>query len=126
MLDPEAPEERRDTIAAETRKLIESAGTLADADHWGMRKMSYEIQHRGESDYHLFRFSGENPLLEQLDHTLKITEGVLRFRIFATEADAPKITPPAAMIPGPGGGDPRGRGRDGGGRDGGERDRERE
>ena len=34
-----------------------------------------------EADYHLIQFRGPSALLEQLDHNLKITDGILRFRI---------------------------------------------
>jgi small subunit ribosomal protein S6 len=95
MLDPEAPDERRDEIADGARKRIESNGELKQADTWGMRKMAYEIRQRTEADYRIFRFATEGGLLDDLDHTLKITDGVLRFRIFKVDAATPMITPPA-------------------------------
>jgi small subunit ribosomal protein S6 len=99
MLDPEAPDKRRDEIADGARKRIESAGELKHADNWGMRKMSYEIRQRTEADYRFYRFETEGPVLEDLDHTLKITDGVLRFRIFRVDSSTPVITPPPAMQP---------------------------
>jgi small subunit ribosomal protein S6 len=95
MLDPEAPDERREEIANGARQRIESAGELKHADAWGMRKMAYEIRQRTEADYRFFRFASDGPLLNDLDHTLKITDGVLRFRIFKVDPGAPMITPPA-------------------------------
>jgi small subunit ribosomal protein S6 len=95
MLDPEAPDDRREEIAEGARKRIESAGELKHADSWGMRKMAYEIRQRTEADYRIFRFATDGPLLNDLDHTLKITDGVLRFRIFKVDPGAPMITPPA-------------------------------
>jgi small subunit ribosomal protein S6 len=108
MLDPEAPDERRAEIADGARKRIESAGELKHADSWGMRKMAYEIRQRTEADYRIFRFATDGPLLNDLDHTLKITDGVLRFRIFKVDPGAPMITPPAGTLGGRGG---RGEGR---------------
>lgn len=121
MLDPEAPDERRDQIAADARGRIESGGTLSAEKAWGMRKLAYEIKRRTEADYRFFRFATESPLLDELDHNLKITDGVLRFRIFKVAPDSPLIEPPppvslASSAPsrGPGGrrGGPGGRGRD--------------
>ena len=54
-----------------------------------MRKMAYEIRQRNEADYRYYRFQGETELLERLDHNLKIADGVLRFRIFKVDPDAP-------------------------------------
>jgi small subunit ribosomal protein S6 len=108
MLDPEAPDERREEIADGARQRIESGGELKHADSWGMRKMAYEIRQRTEADYRIFRFATDGPLLNDLDHTLKITDGVLRFRIFKVDPGAPMITPPAGTLSGRGG---RGEGR---------------
>ena len=73
----------------DARQRIESAGELKHADAWGMRKMAYEIQQRNEADYRFYRFQAESPLLDELDHTLKITDGVLRFRIFKVDPATP-------------------------------------
>ncbi len=99
MLDSAAPEERREQVAEETRKRIESDGALKQADTWGTRKLAFEIAQRTEADYRFYRFEGENELLRQLDHTLKITDGVLRFRIFKVEAGAPTSAPPPTAQP---------------------------
>jgi small subunit ribosomal protein S6 len=103
MLDPEAPDERRDQIVAEARSRIESAGTIKNDTAWGTRKMAFEIQRRTEADYRFFRFESEPPLLESLDHELKIADGVLRFRIFGVDPRSPVVVPPA---PTPGGAPP--------------------
>jgi small subunit ribosomal protein S6 len=94
MLDPEAPDERRDQIADEARQRIASGGELKHDQPWGMRKMAYEIRQRTEADYRFFRFEAQGTLLDELDHSLKITDGVLRFRIFKVDPDSPAIEPP--------------------------------
>src|SRR5919206_555906 len=94
MLDPEVPDERREQIASEARGRIESRGDLKHDTAWGMRKLAYEIRQRTEADYRFFRFEGEPPLLESLDHELKIADGVLRFRIFKVDPGTPMIVPP--------------------------------
>jgi small subunit ribosomal protein S6 len=99
MLDPEAPDTRREEIATCALQRIESAGELKHADDWGVRKMAYEIQRRNEADYRFYRFLAESPVLADLDHTLKITDGVLRFRIFKVDPDAPTNPPPASDRP---------------------------
>jgi small subunit ribosomal protein S6 len=116
MLDPETPDERRDQIASEARQRIESAGSLTAERAWGMRKLAYEIRQRTEADYRFFRFETESPLLDELDHNLKITDGVLRFRIFKVDPDSPVTEPPppvslASSAPSRGGGPRRGPGR---------------
>jgi small subunit ribosomal protein S6 len=99
MLDPEAPDGRRDEVAGETRERIESSGALKHADTWGTRKLAFEIRRRTEADYRFYRFEAGTELLEQLDHSLKITDGVLRFRIFKVDAHTPVIAPPPTAQP---------------------------
>jgi small subunit ribosomal protein S6 len=94
MLDPEVPDERRDEIAAETRRRIETDGTLKHDTSWGMRKLAYEIRQRTEADYRLFRFEGEGGVLDDLNHNLRIADGVLRFRIFKVDPRSPSVVPP--------------------------------
>jgi small subunit ribosomal protein S6 len=99
MLDPEAADDAREKVASDVRQQIEGAGTLDRADVWGLRKMAYEINKRTEADYRWMRFEAPNELLDSLDHNLKIADGVLRFRIFKVDPDAPVIVPPVAAAP---------------------------
>jgi small subunit ribosomal protein S6 len=94
MLDPEVADDRRDQIAVEARRRIESAGELKQERSWGLRKMAYEINQRTEADYRFFRFEKGGAVLDELNHNLKITDGVLRFRIFKVDPRAPVIDPP--------------------------------
>jgi small subunit ribosomal protein S6 len=104
LLDPESPEERRNAILGNIQQAIEDGGSMVGVYDWGQRKMTFEIDHRPEAEYHLFQFeANDNTLLERLDHNLKITDGVLRFRII-------RIKPgqPAPPVPGPTTGQERG------------------
>ncbi|HET6831418.1 MAG TPA: 30S ribosomal protein S6 [Solirubrobacterales bacterium] len=94
MLDPEAGDDRRDEIAAEVKAKLSAAGEIAHEANWGLRKMAYEIEKRESADYRFFKFSGGKELLDDLDHSLKITDGVLRFRIFKADPDSPEMVPP--------------------------------
>lgn len=94
MLDPQTGEEERERIASDARSRIESGGELKNDSNWGIRKMAYEIDRRGEADYRCYRFAAGKEVLDGLDHSLKITDGVLRFRIFKVDADSPSIVPP--------------------------------
>jgi len=99
MLDPGPDEAGRDTLAQDVRGRIENGGALKHENKWGLRKMAYEIAQRNEADYRWFRFEASNALLDELNHNLKIADGVLRFRIFKVDADAPVMVPPAVAAP---------------------------
>jgi ribosomal S6-like protein len=63
--------------------------------------MAYEIRLRTEADYRWYRFEAPPELLGQLDHNLKIADGVLRFRLFRVDPNSPVIAPPASGSPAP-------------------------
>jgi small subunit ribosomal protein S6 len=99
MLDPGPDEAGRDALAQDVRGRIEGKGTLKHENKWGLRKMAYEIEQRNEADYRWFRFEGPAELLDELNHNLKIADGVLRFRIFKVDADSPVMVPPSVAAP---------------------------
>lgn len=123
MLDPGLEESAREELAQQARGQIDSGGTLKHEDSWGLRKMAYEIEQRTEADYRWYRFEAGRKLLVDLDHNLKITDGVLRFRVFGVDPDAPVGSAPPAVgsAPPPRPGGERGRGGPRGDRD--DRDR---
>jgi small subunit ribosomal protein S6 len=89
LLDPNAPEGRDEQILGDVEQAIGAGGSLIGRHDWGVRRMTFEIDHRPEADYHLFQFEGETALLDRLNHMLKITDGVLRFRIIKLRAGTP-------------------------------------
>lgn len=101
MLDPGQDAPARDAVSKEVKGQIEADGALKHEKEWGLRKLAYEIAGRNEADYRWFRFEAPTALLEQLDHNLKIADGVIRFRIFKVGPETPIVAPPATAAPGP-------------------------
>jgi small subunit ribosomal protein S6 len=99
LLDPEAPEDRRSAVIEQVRSQIGSGGELKGDADWGMRRLSYEIDHRREAQYHLFQFVGTPEVLTQLDRSLAIDDSVLRHRIIRLTGEAPETTPRPAEEP---------------------------
>jgi small subunit ribosomal protein S6 len=96
LLDTTIEQERRDTILANVEDAIDRAGELVGRHDWGNRHTVYEVRKHSEADYHLIQFRGSPALLEQLDHNLKITDGILRFRIVKLRPGTP---PPPDLRP---------------------------
>ncbi|HWH45534.1 MAG TPA: 30S ribosomal protein S6 [Thermoleophilaceae bacterium] len=93
LLDPNAPDERREEIMAGVRSMIEASGTLVGEHDWGTRRMAYEIDKRPDAEYRLLQMEAEPELLDQLRHQLKITDGVLRSRTIRLKPGAPPPPP---------------------------------
>jgi small subunit ribosomal protein S6 len=96
LLDNTIEQERRDTILANVEDAIDRAGEIVGRHDWGIRPTVYEVRKHAEADYHLIQFRGSPALLEQLDHNLKITDGILRFRIIKLRPGTP---PPPDLRP---------------------------
>ena len=89
LLDPKAEDAQRAKIRTDVRSLIQSEGTLDESFEYGTRPLAYEIEKGTESEYDLFQFQGPPALLENLQRTLNITDGVIRFRIIKQTIGAP-------------------------------------
>jgi small subunit ribosomal protein S6 len=89
LLDPAIEDDRRDQILANVEHAIDRDGEIVGRHDWGVRTTAYEVRKHTDADYHLLQFRGSSALLEQLDHNLKITDGILRFRIIKLRPGTP-------------------------------------
>ena len=72
---------------------IAAGGEIVNSQDWGVRQTAYEIGHKTDAEYHLLQFHGTREVLETLQRTLRITDGVVRFRIIKLAPGTP--APPA-------------------------------
>ena len=86
MLDPKAEQATRTKIRSDVKAMIEQGGSIIGDHDYGNRKMAFEINHEANAEYDLVQFHGPNSVLEQLQRTLRITDGVTRFRIIKLRA----------------------------------------
>jgi small subunit ribosomal protein S6 len=98
LLDPGAPSDRQETILRDVQGLLESGGNVVGNYDWGTRRMTFEIDHRPDAAYHLLQFETEpgGALLERVDHSLKIMDGVLRHRIIRLKDGSPPPPMPSS------------------------------
>jgi len=79
-------------------------GSIERKDDWGLRPLAYRIDHQPDADYHLLQFKAPPTLIETLSHDLRITDGVVRFRVIknlpGTPA-APDSPPPVVASAAP-------------------------
>src|SRR3954465_6959279 len=89
LLDTSMEDTRRDQILANVEHAIEGNGEIVGRHEWGVRQTAYEVRKHTDAEYHLIQFHGPRELLEQLDHNLKITDGILRHRIIKLRPGTP-------------------------------------
>lgn len=105
LLSTAAPDEQRAKILADVESRITKAdGSIERQDDWGQRPLAYRIEHQPDADYHLLQFKAPPSLIEPLSHDLRITDGVVRFRVIknlpGTPA-APDSPPPVVATAAP-------------------------
>jgi len=105
LLSSAAPEEQRTKILSDVESAITSSqGSIERRDDWGARPLAYQIRHQPDADYHLLQFTAPPTLIETLSHDLRITDGVVRFRVIknlpGTPA-APDSPPPVVATAAP-------------------------
>jgi small subunit ribosomal protein S6 len=101
LLSMNAPEERRAKILADVETAISSGGgSIERKDDWGVRPLTFQIQHQPNAEYHLLQFTGPPSLLDSLNHSLRIDDGVLRFRIIKVlpGTPPPPDSPPPVLV----------------------------
>ncbi len=105
LLSTGAPEEQRTKILSDLETAITNAqGSIERRDDWGQRPMAYRINHQPDADYHLLQFTAPPTLIETLSHDLRITDGVVRFRVIKNlpgTPPAPESAPPVVATAAP-------------------------
>ncbi|HSZ06722.1 MAG TPA: 30S ribosomal protein S6 [Solirubrobacteraceae bacterium] len=90
LLDPQADESARAKIVADASAAVQAHGELLRHDEWGERQLTYPIDKKTSAEYHLLQFhAGATELLSDLDRSLRITDGVMRFRIIKLRPGVP-------------------------------------
>jgi small subunit ribosomal protein S6 len=100
LLDLQVEEPARAKIVADARAAIEAQGELLHYDEWGERPLTYPIERKSSAEYHLLQFhAGAPELLAALNRTLRITDGILRFRIIKLKPGVPDAPEMRAAAP---------------------------
>jgi small subunit ribosomal protein S6 len=98
LLDPELAEERANEIIQRIRDGVDAAkGSWDGHEPWGRRRLTYEINHKGEAVYHLLLFSAPVETLDEITRVLKITDGVLRHGAYRRVKDSAHQKAPAQV-----------------------------
>lgn len=95
LIDADAPSDTRSRIINDTTALINQHGDVKQTKDWGLRPTPYRIDHHEEATYQVFQFETSPETIEKLDRSLKLTEGILRFRLFQSESGDLPDSPPA-------------------------------
>lgn len=71
-----------------TRGIVSAGGQIVKVAPWGRRRLAYPIDRHREGSYHIILFEAPSDSIIELEHTLLITEEVLRHLITRVERPA--------------------------------------
>jgi small subunit ribosomal protein S6 len=86
ILRADLPEsEMRDRVQRVGAIVGEHGGEMTLEDHWGVRKMAYEIEKQTQGDYMLLRFKTGGAAVAEIDRFLRLDDQVLRHLVVVDE-----------------------------------------
>ena len=90
---PELDEEQVENTISRFQTIIgRTGGEVRDVNHWGRRKLAYEIEHRTDGYYVVMEFTTGERTLGELKRIVRVSDDVLRHMIV-------KLTPTYAHKP---------------------------
>jgi small subunit ribosomal protein S6 len=86
VLRPDVPDDRSQAVIDRTTRQITAAGgQITKVAPWGRRRLAYPIDRYREGSYHIILFHAPGDALAELEHSLLITEEVLRHLVTRDE-----------------------------------------
>jgi small subunit ribosomal protein S6 len=76
----DATDEEVDPLIDQIKGIITSGGGTVDkTEKWGVRRLAYRVQKRGEGQYILLQFTAGPELVKELERRLRVADMVLKF-----------------------------------------------
>ena len=86
VLSPDVPDDKSQAVIDKSTRLIVAAGgQIIKVAPWGRRRLAYPIDRHREGSYHIILFEAPSDAIVELEHTLLITEEVLRHLVTRVE-----------------------------------------
>ena len=86
IVKPELADADVQKIADRFKAVVEEkGGSVANAAKWDKRKLAYEIEGFKEGNYVLMNFEAEATVPQELNRLMRISDDVIRHRIFKIE-----------------------------------------
>ena len=89
VIRPDVPDDKSQAVIDRvTRQITAGGGQIIKVAPWGRRRLAYPIDRFREGSYHIVLFAAPGGLLTELEHSLLITEEVIRHLITRDERPA--------------------------------------
>jgi small subunit ribosomal protein S6 len=91
ILDPQVGEGQYEQAIEKYETYIkENGGEITQIDDWGLRRLAYtsaSLKNRRQGYYVIFQFAVEQTMIDALEQTIKLDDGVLRYLLTGVDGD---------------------------------------
>jgi len=86
VLSPDVPDDKSQAVIdRSTRQIVAAGGQIIKVAPWGRRRLAYPIGHHREGSYQIVLFEAPPEAISELEHSLLITEEVIRHLVTRVE-----------------------------------------
>jgi small subunit ribosomal protein S6 len=94
IIRPDVPDDKSQALVDRTtRQVVTAGGRIVKVAPWGRRRLAYPIDRHREGSYHIILFEAPTEAITELEHTLLITEEVLRHLVTRVERPTKAVRP---------------------------------
>ena len=72
-------DQMKDTVKKYVKVLKDAGAKIVNEEVWGLKKLSYQIQHKSTGFYNLLEYTAEPSVIDTLETEFRRDEGVMRF-----------------------------------------------
>lgn len=89
VIRPDVVDDRAQAILDRTTRTVSGAGgQIVKVSPWGRRRLAYPIDGHREGSYHIVLFDAPAEVVVEMEHSLNITEEVMRHMVVRSERPA--------------------------------------
>jgi small subunit ribosomal protein S6 len=89
VIRPDVADDRAQAVIDRTTRSVSgSGGQIVKVSPWGRRRLAYPIDGQREGSYHIVLFDAPAEVVAEIEHSLNITEEVMRHMVVKIERPA--------------------------------------
>lgn len=86
VIRPDVPDDKSQAVVDRTtRQIVAAGGQIVKVAPWGRRRLAYPIDRHREGSYQIVLFEAPSEAISELEHSLLITEEVIRHLVTRVE-----------------------------------------
>lgn len=100
IVDPDTGDDERELILERVNSAFaQKDGTLLALDHWGVRRLAYEIRKKKQGRFVRLDYCGNGNLVDELERNFRLDHRVLKFMTILIDKNVDVDALKAAMTP---------------------------